>query len=77
MHRRKAAGQTALDYATARDDAVHAITSPKPLAPASDCNPDCLKKQLDEYYKECANASLRVHDGMGGNGADIFSGDNF
>ncbi len=77
MDRRRAAGQTTLDYPTARDDAVHAITYPKPLAPASDCNPECLKKQLDEYYKECANASLRVHDGFGGKDAETSSGDNF
>ena len=59
-----------MTYEQARNAGVAAITEPKPVAPASGCDPECLKKQLDEYYKDCQNASLRAHDGMGGKDAD-------
>ena len=66
-----------MPYAEARDAGVKAVTEPKPVAPASGCNPDCLKKQLDAYYDDCKNARLRAHDGMGGADAENSSTDGF
>jgi hypothetical protein len=70
---RRAAGDT-MTYAQARDAAVAAITTP-PTAPAAGCNRDCLKKQLDAFYEECRNSTLRAHDGMGGADASRSAGD--
>ncbi len=75
IDRHKLKGQT-MTYTEARNAGVDAITKPKPIAPASDCNPDCLKKQLDEYYKDCQDATLRAHDGMGGKDAETSATDD-
>ena len=66
-----------MTYEQARDATVASITKPKPVAPASGCNEECLKKQLDAFYEACKGANLRAHDGMGGADADTSATEDF
>jgi hypothetical protein len=66
-----------MSYPEARDAALKAITEPKPVAPASGCSPACLTEQLDAYYQECKDATLRAHDGIGGRDAEESADDGF
>lgn len=45
-----AAGQTETTYGDAKDRAVEAMEK---VFPESDCNPDCIKAQLDDYHNKC------------------------
>jgi hypothetical protein len=66
-----------MSYPEVRDAALKAITEPKPVAPASECSPACLREQLDAYYQECKDATLRAHDGIGGRDVEESADDGF
>jgi hypothetical protein len=58
-----------ISYKAQRDKSVEAIRA----AGASHCDPECLKKQLDEFYKDCDKGdekNLKAHSGMGGKDAE-------
>jgi hypothetical protein len=58
-----------ISYEDQRDLSVAAIRD----AGASHCNENCLKKQLDEFYKDCnkgKDKNLNAHSGMGGQDAE-------
>ncbi len=45
-------------YAEAKDNAVSAM---KKTFPEADCNPECIKKQLDNYHNQCGvNDSTKI-----------------
>jgi hypothetical protein len=58
-----------ISYEDQRDMSVDAVRE----SGAGHCNEECLKKQLDEFYKACnkgKDKNLNAHSGMGGKDAD-------
>lgn len=76
-HRRSPNGGESMTYPQAREAGLNAITNPKPTAPAANCNEECLRKQLDAFYDDCKNATLRAHDGMPGRPPRTSTGGGF
>ncbi|ALN58681.1 hypothetical protein GLE_3335 [Lysobacter enzymogenes] len=61
-----------ISYEDMRNHAVRAIRE----SGAHHCNEDCLKSQLDAYYQECKDQTLRAHSGKEGTDAAESADDN-